>query len=64
MDISAENFAKFFDEAFGYKLEPPFDPYRDSLSYMLSCYVLPYVGSNGYVGANPYINGYKSKRVS
>ncbi|OIT35895.1 PREDICTED: desiccation-related protein PCC13-62-like [Nicotiana attenuata] len=63
MDISAENFAKFFDEAFGYKLEPPFDPYRDSLSYMLSCYVLPYVGLNGYVGANPFINGYKSKRV-
>ncbi|KAM3378091.1 hypothetical protein P3S68_010504 [Capsicum galapagoense] len=63
LDLSAKNFAKLFDEAFGLKLDPLFDPYRDSLSFMLSCYVLPYVGLVGYVGTSPNINGYKTKRV-
>ncbi|KAL7084033.1 hypothetical protein ACP275_14G200500 [Erythranthe tilingii] len=31
-DFSAKNIANIFDEAFGYELEPPLDPYRDSLS--------------------------------
>ncbi|CAN4111092.1 unnamed protein product [Withania somnifera] len=62
LDLSAKNFGKLFDKAFGHKLVPPFDPYRDSLSYMLSCYVIPYVGLVGYVGTNPNINGYKTKR--
>ncbi|KAF8401494.1 hypothetical protein HHK36_012434 [Tetracentron sinense] len=63
MDLSAFNFAKLFDEAFGYHLVPPFDPYRDSLSYMLGSYVIPYMGLVGYVGTNPFINGYKTKRL-
>ncbi|KAH9608659.1 hypothetical protein KSS87_014351 [Heliosperma pusillum] len=57
LDLSAKNFAKIVNDAFGYELEPPFNPYRDSLSYMLSTYLLPYVGINGYVGANPLIKG-------
>ncbi|CAN4111098.1 unnamed protein product [Withania somnifera] len=64
LDLSAKNFGKLFDKAFGHKLVPPFDPYRDSLSYMLSCYVIPYVGLVGYVGTNPNINGYKTKRFT
>ncbi|XP_010269493.1 PREDICTED: desiccation-related protein PCC13-62-like [Nelumbo nucifera] len=63
MDLSPSNFAKIFDQSFGYPLVPPFDPYRDSLSYMLASYVIPYMGLNGYVGANPFLNGYKSKRL-
>ncbi|KAI8555705.1 hypothetical protein RHMOL_Rhmol05G0195300 [Rhododendron molle] len=63
LDVSPKNFAKLFDEAFGYELDPPFDPYRDSLSYMLSCYVIPYMGLVGYVGANPLLNGYQTKRL-
>uniref|UniRef100_A0A5B7AQX7 Putative desiccation-related protein PCC13-62-like n=1 Tax=Davidia involucrata TaxID=16924 RepID=A0A5B7AQX7_DAVIN len=63
LNLSAPNFAKLFDEAFGYALVPPFDPYRDSLSYMLASYVIPYMGLVGYVGANPNINGYQSKRL-
>uniref|UniRef100_M1DRQ0 Uncharacterized protein n=1 Tax=Solanum tuberosum TaxID=4113 RepID=M1DRQ0_SOLTU len=63
LDLSAKNFAKIFDDALGHKLVPPFDPYRDSLSYMLSCYVIPYVGLVGYVGTNPNINGYETKRL-
>ncbi|KAK4381780.1 Desiccation-related protein PCC13-62 [Sesamum angolense] len=57
MDLSAKNFAKVFDQAFGYKLVPPFDPYRNSLSFMLASYVIPYVGLLGYVGTNPFLIG-------
>nr|GMD42212.1 desiccation-related protein PCC13-62-like [Ipomoea batatas] len=62
LDLSTKNFAQLFDEAFGCKLEPPFDPYRDSLSYMLASYAIPYVGLVAYVGTNPNINGYITKR--
>lgn len=51
------------NEAFGYELDPPFSPYRDPLSYMLGAYMVPYVGLLGYVGANPFLTGYYSKRV-
>jgi hypothetical protein len=63
LDLSPHNFATLFDEAVGYKLDPPFDPYRDSLSYMLGSYVIPYMGLVGYVGANPLLIGYKTKRL-
>ncbi|KAH9755213.1 Desiccation-like protein [Citrus sinensis] len=33
-------FAKLIDEAFGFPLDPPFYPYRDSLSYMLAAGLL------------------------
>ncbi|XP_077219272.1 ferritin-like catalase Nec2 [Tasmannia lanceolata] len=63
LDLSAHNFAKLFDMAFENPLSPPFDPYQNSLNYMLASYVIPYVGLVGYVGANPLLNGYVSKRL-
>ncbi|KAL0454839.1 UNVERIFIED_CONTAM: Desiccation-related protein PCC13-62 [Sesamum latifolium] len=63
LDLSAKNFAKVFDAAFGYKLVPPFDPYRNSLSFMLASYVIPYVGLLGYVGTNPFLIGYITKHL-
>ncbi|GJN31448.1 hypothetical protein PR202_gb19848 [Eleusine coracana subsp. coracana] len=63
IDLSAHNFARVMDMAFGYHLDPPFDPYIDSINFMLASYVIPYLGINGYVGANTIIDGYKSKRL-
>ncbi|XP_047963507.1 desiccation-related protein PCC13-62-like [Salvia hispanica] len=63
LNLSAANFATIMNEAFGYELEPPFNPYRDPLSYMLGAYTVPYVGLLGYVGANPFLTGYYSKRL-
>ncbi|KAH6826557.1 desiccation-like protein [Perilla frutescens var. hirtella] len=63
MDLGAMNFAKLMDSAFGYELEPAFDPYRDSLSYMIGSYVVPYVGLVSYVGTNPNLVGYVTKRL-
>ena len=63
IDLSKQNFARLMDKAFGYPLDPPFDPYVSSLNYLIASYVIPYMGLLGYVGANPFINGYVSKRV-
>ncbi|KAI3961221.1 hypothetical protein MKX01_035807 [Papaver californicum] len=64
LDLSASNLATIMDNAFGHHLEPPFDPYANSINYMLSSYVIQYVGLTGYVGMNPFLNGYKIKRTS
>ncbi|KAK1295441.1 hypothetical protein QJS10_CPA16g01503 [Acorus calamus] len=63
LDLSKHNFAKLFDQAFEHPLKPPFDPYANSINYMLASYVIPYEGLVGYVGANPNINGYVTKRL-
>ncbi|CAN6306666.1 unnamed protein product [Urochloa humidicola] len=61
IDLSPHNFAMVMDEAFGYKLDPPFDP--NSLNFLLASYVIPYLGLNGYVGTNPIIDGYETKKL-
>lgn len=62
-NLSKENFAQVFDQAVGYKLHPPFDPYANSVNYLLACYVIPYVGLVGYVGMNPYLANFTSRRL-
>ncbi|KAF9620961.1 hypothetical protein IFM89_015783 [Coptis chinensis] len=44
LDLTSCNFPNIFDEAFGFQLDPPFDPYANSLNYMLASYVIPYMG--------------------
>lgn len=63
IDLSAHNFARDMDEAFGYHLDPPFDPYINSLNFLLASYVIPYLGINGYTGTNPIIDGYARKKL-
>lgn len=63
MNLSAAAFATVFNNALNTTLDPPFDPYASTIAYMMACYVIPYVGLVGYVGANPQIEGYVIKRV-
>lgn len=63
IDLRAHNFARVMDAAFGYHLDPPFDPYINSLNFLLASYVIPYLGINGYVGTNPVIDGYETKKL-
>lgn len=67
LDISKKTWADTMDKAFlqtfGEKLNPPYDPYEDSLKYLISTYTIPYVGLTGYVGANPELKGYNAKKV-
>ena len=64
LDLRASSFAKVIDNAFGKPLVPPFDPYANSINYLIASYLIPYVGLTGYVGANPKLKGAISKRVS
>ncbi|XP_021290879.1 desiccation-related protein PCC13-62-like [Herrania umbratica] len=63
LDLSASSFAKLMDHAFKKPLVPPFDPYANSINYLIASYVIPYVGLTGYVGANPKLQGPVSKRL-
>ncbi|XP_021906758.1 desiccation-related protein PCC13-62-like [Carica papaya] len=64
LDLSARSFAKVINSAFGKNLQPPFDPYANSINYLITSYAIPYVGLTGYVGASPRLQGATSKRVS
>ncbi len=63
LDVSNKTWAKFFDKALGKELKPPFDPYCNSLNYVLSAYMIPYVGLTGYVGTSPLLFGKEAKKV-
>ncbi|KAJ7299869.1 hypothetical protein O6H91_Y130100 [Diphasiastrum complanatum] len=63
LNLSVGVWTKIFDSAFGMNLNPPFNPYVNSLNFLLAIYAVPYVGLTGYVGANPNLVGYTSKRL-
>ncbi|KAG6535067.1 hypothetical protein ZIOFF_000021 [Zingiber officinale] len=63
LNLSDGVFADIMNDAFGYNLNPPFDPYNDTLKYLIAAYVIPYVGVVTAVGANPSVRGYESKRL-
>ncbi|EXB40839.1 hypothetical protein L484_009084 [Morus notabilis] len=63
INISRETFAEIFDRAVGYPLKPPFDPYKNSLNFLLTIYLIPYVGLVGYVGAIPNLESKSSRRL-
>ncbi|XP_057428482.1 ferritin-like catalase Nec2 [Lotus japonicus] len=63
LNLSKASFAEIMDSAFGKPLSPPFDPYANSINYLLASYVIPYVGLTGYVGANPLLQNATSKKL-
>ncbi|KAJ6423603.1 hypothetical protein OIU84_024553 [Salix udensis] len=62
-DLSPEAFAQLFDKAVGYKLNPPFNPYSNTVNYLLASYTIPYVGLVGYVGTIPYLTTFSSRAL-
>ncbi|CAK7351721.1 unnamed protein product [Dovyalis caffra] len=62
-DLSPQAFGKLFDKAIGYKLDPPFNPYSNTVNYLLASYAIPYVGLVGYVGTIPLLANYTSKSL-
>ncbi|KAI7751416.1 hypothetical protein M8C21_011792, partial [Ambrosia artemisiifolia] len=63
LNLSAKSFGTVMDAAVGNPLSPPFDPYANDLNYLISCYVIPYVGLTGYVGANPKLESPASRKL-
>lgn len=53
MNHSKELFAEAMDKAAGMKLDPPFDPYANSLYYLLSAFTITYAGVTAYADASP-----------
>ncbi|GAV73853.1 Ferritin_2 domain-containing protein [Cephalotus follicularis] len=62
-NLSTQNFANIFDNAVGYKLDPPFNPYLNTVNFLLASYIIPYVGLVGYVGTIPNLANYTSKAL-
>ncbi|KAK3407400.1 hypothetical protein EUGRSUZ_K03461 [Eucalyptus grandis] len=63
LNLSAQNFETLFDRAVGRQLQPPFNPYGNTVNYLLASYVIPYVGLVGYVGTIPFLESYNSKSL-
>merc|ERR1711915_870765 len=63
LDLSATHFARIINAALNTTLSPPFDPYANSVNYLLASYVVPYVGLTGYVGANAHLRSKTAKRL-
>ncbi|CAM6056328.1 unnamed protein product [Sphagnum tenellum] len=63
LDLSNATWANLMDNAFGEKLNPPFNPYINSLNYLISIYTIPYVGLTGYVGTIPLLKGEGAKAL-
>jgi hypothetical protein len=63
LDISAANFGKIVEQAMNTTLDPPFNPYENSLNFLIASYIIPYVGLTGYVGANPKLLTPQARRV-
>ncbi|KVE49113.1 desiccation-related protein PCC13-62-like, partial [Cynara cardunculus var. scolymus] len=63
LNLSAHSFATVINQAFGRPLYPLFDPYINDINYMLSSYIIPYVGLTGYVGATPKLKNPLSRKL-
>lgn len=64
LNLSVSTFTEAVNKAFGGKpLFPLFDPYANEINYLLSAYMIPYIGLTGLVGANPKLQTTTSKAV-
>ncbi|KAK3140709.1 hypothetical protein QOZ80_5AG0404700 [Eleusine coracana subsp. coracana] len=63
IDLSADRFAMIMDDAMGVRLDPPFDPYANTVNFLLASYVLPHVTAAATMGISSTLMGYLSKRL-
>ncbi|KAF7806787.1 Retrovirus-related Pol polyprotein LINE-1 [Senna tora] len=47
LNISNNLFAQIMNDAFGRTLRPPFNPYANTINFLIASYVIPYVGVTG-----------------
>lgn len=64
MDVSKTLWAEVMNMAFNTTLSPPFDPYTNSLNFLISTYSIPYTGLLGYVGFSKLLQCPAAKLVS
>ncbi|KAL2921081.1 Desiccation-related protein PCC13-62, partial [Bienertia sinuspersici] len=61
LNLSSSQFAQVMNSAFERPLFPPFNPYLNSVNFLLASYLIPYVGLTGYVGAAPKLTSSDAK---
>lgn len=63
LNLTAANFGSIMNAALNTTLIPAFDPYANTVNYLLASYVIPYIGLTGYVGTNPNLQSPTAKRL-
>ncbi|XP_062108844.1 ferritin-like catalase Nec2 [Humulus lupulus] len=63
LNLSSQLFASLINAAFGREIRPSFDPYRNSLNFLIASYAISYAGPTVYVGDNPNLTGITFKKV-
>ncbi|KAL5714314.1 hypothetical protein ACHQM5_016295 [Ranunculus cassubicifolius] len=64
MDLSSSHFAQLMEKVIGFPLQPPFDPYKNDLNFLLASYLFPYISLTGYNGITYLMNSTSTKRLS
>ncbi|KAL4038832.1 hypothetical protein IC575_002463 [Cucumis melo] len=64
LNLSKEVFSDIFDKAIGFKLKPRFDPYSNSINFLLAANLFPYTGLVGLVGATPLLLLPQSRKLA
>ncbi|KAG6542857.1 hypothetical protein Mapa_015761 [Marchantia paleacea] len=63
LDISRSVWARFLAQALEQELNPPFNPYNDTLSFLLAAHVLPYAALSAYFDQSSHIVGQEAKKL-
>ncbi|KAM6565734.1 hypothetical protein CsatA_024862 [Cannabis sativa] len=64
LDLSSSVFAGFINSALGRELRPAFDPYNNTLNFLIASYAIAHIGPTAYVGYNQNLTGIISKRLA
>ncbi|KAK7363443.1 hypothetical protein VNO77_05586 [Canavalia gladiata] len=63
MNISKDVFGEFVNEAFGQPFHPPFDPYANSINFLLASYAISFSASTMYAGIASKVQNVASKEL-
>lgn len=63
LDISRSVWARFLAQALEQELIPPFNPYNDTISFLVAAQVLPYAALSAYFDQSSHIVGQEAQKV-
>ncbi|XP_021280504.1 desiccation-related protein PCC13-62 [Herrania umbratica] len=64
LNLSVEAFATMMNRAMNTTLSPPFNPYANTINFLLASYIIPYVGLVGYVGTIPNLVSSSNRQLA
>ncbi|BFI34078.1 hypothetical protein AXG93_3228s1150 [Marchantia polymorpha subsp. ruderalis] len=63
LDISRSVWARFLAQALEQELIPPFNPYNDTISFLIAAQVLPYAALSAYFDQSSHIVGQEAQKL-